>query len=50
LLSKKERDYLLKNVDAAKSYERVLKHRIREKLKQFFCEMYTEIFRFLINN
>jgi len=38
MLSKTERDYLSGNLDATKSYKRVLKHRIREKLKQFFEE------------
>jgi len=36
VLSKKESDYLSREVKLTKSYERVLKHRIREKLKQFF--------------
>lgn len=35
MLSKKERGYL-SEVKTTKSYDRVLKHRIRKKLKQFF--------------
>jgi len=35
MLSKAERDYL-SEVKTTKSYDRVLKHRIRKKLKQFF--------------
>lgn len=34
MFSKKERQYLSKNLQSAKSYERVLKHRIKEKLKK----------------
>jgi len=36
MFSRKERDYLLQKLKITKSYERVLKHRIREKLKQFY--------------
>jgi len=36
LLSKIEQDYLSRNLKVTKSYERVLKHRIRKKLKQLF--------------
>ncbi|MGI0057526.1 MAG: hypothetical protein ACREAK_09175, partial [Nitrosarchaeum sp.] len=35
-MSKKEQDYLSRNLNITKSYERVLKFRIREKLKRFF--------------
>jgi len=36
MLSKVECDFLLENLKITKSYERVLKYRIRQKLKLFF--------------
>ena len=36
VLSKTERDYLSGKLTMSKSYERVLKYRIKIKLKQFF--------------
>ena len=36
MLSKVERDYLSGKITLPKSYERVLRHRIKTKLKQFF--------------
>ena len=34
-MSKKENEYLSGNLEISKSYARILKHRIREKIKQF---------------
>ena len=36
MFSRKERDYLLQKLKITKSYERVLKHRIRVKLDEFY--------------
>ena len=36
MFSKIERDYLVGKLDGSRSYERVLKHRVKNKLKQFF--------------
>ena len=36
MLSKTERDYLSGKLTLSKSYRRVLNHRIKSKLKQFF--------------
>ena len=36
MLSKKERDYLSKKTEFQKSYGRVLRHRIKQKLKNFY--------------
>jgi len=38
VFSRVEHDYLLDNSNVTKSYERVLKFRIKEKVKKFFDE------------
>ena len=36
MLSKKERDYLSDQLEISKSYQRVLNHKIRKKLREFY--------------